>query len=192
MEVEDFASQLQLRLAEKNENSPTYRKAEGVLASLLHAAKTVSNLTCRSPTFPKLTPSITRPWLYTSLPECSNCSNALSKENKNTNIIWTPIFCSSLLLSLKPPPTHLFKAELMLIFVMQPWLFWEEGTTRPSWLDLPHQCFPTLSLPPSARQTSSEDRKKLWCYSCSRKPSHQPAATSSAENAQNYSFISLR
>lgn len=106
MEVEDFASQLQLRLAEKNENSPTYRKAEAVLTSLLHAAKTVSNLTCRSPTFHKLMPPITRPWLYTSLPECSNCSNALSRENKSTNIIWMPIFCSSLSLSLKPPPTH--------------------------------------------------------------------------------------
>lgn len=40
--MEDFASQLERRLDDKNDDSPCYRKASGVLKSLLHAAKAVN------------------------------------------------------------------------------------------------------------------------------------------------------
>ena len=130
MEVEDFASQLQLRLAEKNENSPTYRKAEGILASLLHATKTVYTLTCRFPTLHRLMLWIIKPWHYTSPQECSNCSNAPSRDSRNTNTTSMHIFCSSLSPSLKPHPTHSSKAASMDTSVMLQRLSWEGETTH--------------------------------------------------------------
>lgn len=64
MEVENFATQLEQRLAQKQEESPTYRKASGVLASLLHATRTVYNSSLRYPTLLISMPTIFTQWHF--------------------------------------------------------------------------------------------------------------------------------
>ena len=67
MEVEDFATTLERRLTDRNEESPVHRKAAAVLASLMHATRTVQNTSCRFPTlllFIQATPKLSRfTWL---------------------------------------------------------------------------------------------------------------------------------
>ena len=61
MEVEDFATTLERRLTERNEESPVHRKAAAVLASLMHATRTVQNTSCRFPTFRLYMPATPKP-----------------------------------------------------------------------------------------------------------------------------------
>ncbi len=64
MEVEHFAEQLHQKLKEKVEDNSTYRKAEGVLQSLIHAGQTVSLSLYRSQILIQQLGGIPKRWLY--------------------------------------------------------------------------------------------------------------------------------
>lgn len=53
MEVENFGEELQNKLQEKGQDSPTYRKASGVLQSLMEAAAQIPNFSSSIAANPK-------------------------------------------------------------------------------------------------------------------------------------------